>query len=416
MSESAGKTFRGLQEAYASMYSNNSDNLTEETIVSEVQEEQEFEIDENKLYETVKHYLIHEGFAKTEEQAVKMIPHIGENWLNGIISYAVLAEDFLQSLETLAEEGYKLDSYPIEELQELYLSGIYQHLLDEGVLTEQIAGDMPGGGLTNAIMTGILGAGAWGLKNLKKAFDPKQSAFGGYRDYGQSGTSTYKPKPKPKPAPVVKAQVTGDTGETERPRLRGTATRPPGSTETQPGPAASTPASSTPAPGGGGGGDNGDKKPDKKPDEDYDSLALVKKGWRALKGLGDNKVARELLGKPARGRFFGKTPAGQGTRAAATSAVSGLDIAGTLADPAKQTKSRIAQLGSLGPGFVGTVSQGIGQLAGGDKPTGGGGFERGLYQFGKSARQLGREMRDQPWTKKPNLDWMRQYQSTGGKP
>jgi hypothetical protein len=407
MSESAGKTFRGLQEAYASIYANKSENLTEDTIVNEVQEEQEFEIDENKLYETVKHYLIHEGFAKTEEQAVKMIPHIGENWLNGIISYAVLAEDFLQSLETLAEEGYDWSSYTEEDLFETYIKE------NHSILSEQLAGDMPGLGWLRGL-TGIFGAGAASRAVQTKPRPYRTRPEGSAVDYGQMTLE----KPKPKPAPVVKAQV---TGETERPRLRGTATRPSGSTETQPGPAASTPASSTPAsstpaPGGGGGGDNGDKKPDKKPDEDYDSLALVKKGWRALKGLGDNKVARELLGKPARGRFFGKTPAGQGTRAAATSAVSGLDIAGTLADPAKQTKSRIAQLGSLGPGFVGTVSQGLGYAAGGGKPTGGGGLERGLYQFGKSARQLGREMRDQPWTKKPNLDWMRQYQSTGGRP
>ena len=249
---------------------------------------------------------------------------------------------------------------------------------------------------------GLLG----GLANLAKGMQKRKPAPTGPStwDYGQSGTSTYKPKPKP--APVVKAQVTGDTGDT------GETARPaPLPAWGKSAPATST---STPAPGGGGGGDNGDKEPDKKPDENYDSLALVKKGWRALKGLGDNKVARELLGKPARGRFFGKTPAGQATRAAATSTVSGLDIAGTLADPAKQTKSRIAQLGSFGPGLVGTVTQGIGYAAGGAKPTGGGGLERGLYQFGKSLRQVGREMRDQPWTKKPNLDWMKQYQSTGG--
>lgn len=390
MSESAGKTFRGLQEAYASIYADKSENLTEDTIVSEVQEEQEFEIDENKLYETVKHYLIHEGFAKTEEQAVKMIPHIGENWLNGIISYAVLAEDFLQSLEILAEEGHDLSSFTEGELLESYLEGYCSQNLNEAI---PLAIPAIGAGI------GVLG----GLANLAKGMQKRKPAPTGPStwDYGQSGTSTYKPKP----APVVKSQSVDldNPSSTPYPRTSTATAR------------VTTGSTATPAPGpGGGGGDNGDKEPDKKPDENYDSLALVKKGWRALKRLGDNKVARELFGKPARGRFFGKTPAGQATRAAATSTVSGLDIAGTLADPAKQTKSRIAQLGSFGPGFVGTVTQGIGKIAGGDKPTGGGGLERGLYQFGKSARQLGREMRDQPWTKKLNLDWMKQYQSTGG--
>ena len=395
MSESAGKTFRGLQEAYASIYANKSENLTEETIVSEVQEEQEFEISEEALYESLKKYLISEGFVKTEKQAENAIPHMSEEWVKDIVeSILTISEDFDYYVNSLIEEGYDLSSYTEEDLFETYINETHT------VLSEQLAGDMPGLGWLRGL-TGIFGAGAASRAVQTKPRPYRTRPEGSAVDYGQMTLE------KPKPATTVKtdSSTAGDSpilGPTGKPIRKVPVTQ-----------SASQSAASTggppPEPP-----KNDDKKPDKKPDEDYDSLALVKKGWRALKGLGDNKVARELLGKPARGRFFGKTPAGQKTRAAATSAVSGLDIAGTLADPAKQTKSRIAQLGSLGPGFVGTVSQGLGYAAGGGKPTGGGGLERGLYKFGQSARQVGREMRDQPWTKKPNLDWMKQYQSTGG--
>jgi len=395
MSESAGKTFRGLQEAYASIYANKSENLTEETIVSEVQEEQEFEISEEALYESLKKYLISEGFVKTEKQAENAIPHMSEEWVKDIVeSILTISEDFDYYVNSLIEEGYDLSSYTEEDLFETYINE------NHSILSEQLAGDMPGLGWLRGL-TGIFGAGSAYRAVQTKPRPYRTRPEGSAVDYGQMTLE------KPKPATTVKtdSSTAGDSpilGPTGKPIRKVPVTQ-----------SASQSAASTggppPEPP-----KNDDKNPDKKPDEDYDSLALVKKGWRALKGLGDNKVARELLGKPARGRFFGKTPAGQKTRAAATSAVSGLDIAGTLADPAKQTKSRIAQLGSLGPGFVGTTSQRIGKTAGGGKPTGGGGLERGLYKFGQSARQVGREMRDQPWTKKPNLDWMKQYQSTGG--
>jgi len=363
MSESAGKTFRGLQEAYASMYSNNSDNLTEETIVSEVQEEQEFEINEELLYESLKKYLVSEGFVKTEKQALNMIPHISEEWMNSIVSHIYISECFHYCVDSLIEEGYDLSSYTEEDLFEAYCNSATENL------NEALPFAIPGAAAAWPYIVGGVGALGTLWKSMNRK--PTQPAGPSTWDYGQSGTSTYKPKPKPKPAaPVVKAQVTGDTGETERPRLRGTATRPPGSTETQPGPAASTPASSTPAsstpaPGGGGGGDNGDKKepePPKGPDWKKTFMdTLFKKG--------DKKPPSPLMQ--------------QAQQKAA-------ELAGTVA--------RRTAKGALGAGIGAIVDQGfLGGI--------GGKVARDVTRFGRGIgpgyEKLKREIKGEPETPKP---------------
>ena len=273
MSESAGKTFRGLHEAYASIYANKSENLTEDTIVSEVQEEQKFEINEEKLLITMIDYLVVEGYVKTEEEALKMIPHIGEEWMGDIVSHIYLSEGFYSCIDSLIKEGYDVSSFNEEYLFELYVEGV------DNYLNEQIAGDMPGMGLLGAGLSGIFGAGAWGLNKLRKAFSPtaKPATTGPSTwDYGQSGTSTYKPKPapvavkpkpkpapvavKPKPTPVVKSQSV----DLDNPPRSGSIP----DSSYQPGVRVSVRSGSTSTPGGGGGGgDNGDNEPpkDKKP-------------------------------------------------------------------------------------------------------------------------------------------------------
>ena len=250
MSESAGKTFRGLQEAYASIYADKSENLTEDTIVSEVQEEQEFEINEEKLLITMIDYLVVEGYVKTEEEALKMIPHISEEWMDDIVSHIYLSEGFYSCVDSLIKEGYDVSSSNEEYLFECYVEGV------DNYLNEQLAGDL-GGSLTNTILGGIGAAGLWGLDKFRKSLTNTKPVW---RDYGQSGTSTYKPKPKPKPTPVVKSQSVDLDNPPRSVNL-------PGSSY-QPGVRVSVRSGSTSTPGGGGGGgDNGDNKPpkDKKP-------------------------------------------------------------------------------------------------------------------------------------------------------
>ena len=229
MSESAGKTFRGLQEAYSSIYANKSENLTEDTIVSEVQEEQEFEINEEALCNLFINYLVIEGYVKTEEEALKMIPHIGEEWFNGIVNHLSLSEGFYSCVDSLVKEGYDLSSYKEEDLFESYLEGYCSQNLNEVALAIPAIG----AGI------GMLG----GLANLAKGMQQRRRATTGPStwDYGQSGTSTYKPKP----TPVVKAEDPSASNSIPRSNR----------TDAQRDAAAKArqQAQSTPAPGPGGG-------------------------------------------------------------------------------------------------------------------------------------------------------------------
>lgn len=285
MSESAGKTFRGLQEAYSSIYANKSENLTEDTIVSEVQEEQEFEINEEALYESAIGYLIHFGYASDEKKAAAMIPHMSEQWITEFLIHDILSENFVIAVNSLLEEGKDLSGYTWGELYEGYCSNSAENL-------NEYTDVMPGGGLGGAALSALIG----GAGLLKRAFDPKKTAFRGYRDYGQSGTSTYKP------STAVKAQVTGDIEPAQPARPRVAATRPAGSTQSQPLPAAGT-GGPTPEP------PKKDDKPeppkDKGPNWFQRKLEQISKGVQAdRQKAAAEKAAREAAkqasGKPSK--------------------------------------------------------------------------------------------------------------------
>ena len=77
MSESAGKTFRGLQEAYASIYADKSENLTEDAIANEELVD-EYDISEEVLYESMIGYLVHFGYASDAKKAAAILPHMSE--------------------------------------------------------------------------------------------------------------------------------------------------------------------------------------------------------------------------------------------------------------------------------------------------------------------------------------------------
>ena len=133
MSESAGKTFRRLQEAYASIYANNSENLTEEIAVDELQED--YVINEEALHETMVNYLVHFGYASDEKKAEAILPHMGERWTNTFALDYALAENFECCVEYLIqEEGCNFSSYTWDELYESYVKGYSsQYLVEEPI-------------------------------------------------------------------------------------------------------------------------------------------------------------------------------------------------------------------------------------------------------------------------------------------
>jgi len=132
MSESAGKTFRGLQEAYASIYANKSENLTEETAVDAVDELQEdYVINEEVLHETMVNYLIHFGYASDEKKAEAILPHMGERWTNTFALDYALAENFEYCVEYLIQEGCDFSSTTWDELYETYVNGYKTQNLHE---------------------------------------------------------------------------------------------------------------------------------------------------------------------------------------------------------------------------------------------------------------------------------------------
>jgi len=370
MSESAGKTFRGLQEAYASMYSNNSDNLTEETIVSEVQEEQEFEINEELLYESLKKYLISEGFVKTEKQAENAIPHMSEEWVKDIVeSILTISEDFDYYINSLIEEGYDLSSYTEEDLFETYINETHN------VLSEQLAGDMPGLGWLRGL-TGIFGAGAASRAVQTKPRPYRTRPEGSAVDYGQMTLE------KPKPTPVVKTQVSGDIepAKPAKPRVRVTATRPEGSTETQAKPAeqpkteapkVEQPKTEAPKVTQGQGTPTPQPEPPKEPkDGILDKLGRFAKEWQKQ---GAERAAEKASRQAARQQAANRPPSGR-TQA----------LVKTLQHPftkgASATFAGSSLIGDLATGGTGT-KKALGVPAG---LVGG-----ALYQGGRATQAIG---------------------------
>lgn len=377
MSQPTGKDLKGLMEAYASIYKQ------EEVVVEQEIHQEQFEINEEVLYESMIVYLVEFGYASTEKQAVNMIPHLSERWSTNIAVEIIITETFFDGVNLLVDEGYDLSSHTWEELYEQYVENLNNILIQEGVenLHEALPLLIPAGAAMAPFAKAALLGGA--LYAGKKAYDAYQDLRGRTSPEGERFLNAPLPttKPKVKPTTVVKSQ-SGDVNLDNPSDPSGSATSP----ELK-----QTNVSSPATSGGGSGG--GGKPPNGKPPKDGKPPKIGP--LTTLRSLFKEKgLVSQVLGKPAQERFFGTTRAGQVTRGLATTGVSALDTAGTLTDPTGQTKSRVAQLGSLGPGFVGTISQGLGYATGGARPTGGG-LEKGLVQLGNRLRQVGREMRDQ---------------------
>lgn len=120
MSDFTSKDHKGLMEAYASIYSQ-PEKVIEEQVDQEIYSEN-VEVDPDFLVDVIVEHLITEGYTKTENQALDIIPHISDAWLDNIIETIVIKEHFIGCVNSLVEEGYDLSSYTWDELYEDYNS------------------------------------------------------------------------------------------------------------------------------------------------------------------------------------------------------------------------------------------------------------------------------------------------------
>ena len=181
MSESAGRTFRGLQEAYTSIYTNQSENLTEDTVVNELQEDC-YEINEEAVYESMINYLVYFGYASDEKKAEAMLPHMSEQWTNKFAMEYVLAENFEYLVEYLVqEEGYDFGSTTLDELYETYVRSYSSQNLNELAITGTAAATSPL--WWPAAAAGLTGLGALYGANKRRVDDWASRQVQGVTDF-----------------------------------------------------------------------------------------------------------------------------------------------------------------------------------------------------------------------------------------
>jgi hypothetical protein len=379
MSDFTSKDHKGLMEAYASIYKQ-PEKVIEEQVDQEIYSEN-VEVDVDFLVNVIVEHLITEGYTKTENQALDIIPHISDAWLDNIIESIVIKEHFIDCVNSLVEEGYDLSSYTWDDLYEDYTNHLTNQLNEVAALAPALGTPVGAAAALGGLALGALG-------KVKQASDYlRTSRQWGYGDPASKRwleTGSYASKKEtPKQQRDNAQQRRQQAAERLRQRQQAqqttqTTQKPP----TQPsGSATSGGTSSTPPSG---------PTPPKGPK--IDPLQTVKDLFKAGKefvGKGRGPVS-QVLGKPARERFFGTTRAGQITRGATAGGLSALDIGGKIADPSKP--SLVSKLGSVGPGATGTVLQGLGNIPG----IRGTSLGTGARGTGQAFRQVGREMRDQP--------------------
>lgn len=122
------KNHSGLIEAYASIYKQ-TEQITEEQVDQEIYFE-DLEVDTDILVDAIVDCLVAEGYANTDDQALNMIPHMSDAWLDNIAANFVIEQNFIDCINSIVEEGYDLSSYTVDELYEEYV-GYFNNCLNE---------------------------------------------------------------------------------------------------------------------------------------------------------------------------------------------------------------------------------------------------------------------------------------------
>jgi hypothetical protein len=381
MSDFTQKHHRDLMEAYASIYQQSVQEETVENI-----EYQEYEIDTTAILESVKHYLVNLGYASDEKKAEAMIPHLGEGWFCGIVSDIIVENHFIECVNSMIDDGYNLDKFTVDDLFEIYCGHLNNFISEQNIieenLNEAIPLAIPAAVAAAPYVLPAIGAAAYGLKGL---MDRKKNSQTDAASQRWLETGSFEARKERDPARVKASREAAQRAQQQR-QQQATQT-PQGKTSTVSG---QTVTGAKPSGGAAAGGaPPSGPTPPKGPK--LDPLQTVKDIFKAGKEfVGKSKgPISQVLGKPARERFFGTTRAGQITRGATAGGLSALDIGGKIADPSKP--SLVSKLGSVGPGATGTVLQGLGNIPG----IRGTSLGTGARGTGQAFRQVGREMRDQ---------------------
>lgn len=369
MSEITPKNYNGLMEAYASIYSQ-----PEQIIQEQVEEEicfEDLEVDNDLVVDLVVERLIVEGYANTEDQALNMIPHMSDAWLDNVVGNFVLEESFVDVVNSLLEEGYDLSSYTVDELYEEYVGHFNNYLNEDHSMDLHEALPLLAAPLlaNPATWAAAAGLGAGAVYAGKKALDAYRQMRSGTSAEGerwlQQGVLQARTR---KQAQDQRRLQQGKERVLQRQQQK--AAQQPAQQPTQPAAQkpASKPGSSSPTPPGGGKGPN----------------------WKDI--------------------LLGKTKAGLGTRAAG--ALSAADLAGTAYDPSKYSAS--IGLAGIAPGALSLPLQGAAGLERfgkgfrqGAPLVGRGAYEQGQRTgLGQASRgtgealgQLSQSMLTQPWRK-----------------
>lgn len=129
MSDITPKNYSGLMEAYASIY-----NQPEQIIQEQVEEEicfEDLEVDNDLMVDLVVDRLIVERYANTEDEALNMIPHMSDAWLDTVVGNFVLEQNFIDTVNSIIEEGYDLSSYTVDELYGEYIGHFNNYLTED---------------------------------------------------------------------------------------------------------------------------------------------------------------------------------------------------------------------------------------------------------------------------------------------
>jgi hypothetical protein len=149
------KDYKGLIEAYASIYKQ-PEQVIEEQVDLEVYSEN-IEVDPDFLVDLIVEHLITEGYTKTENQALDIIPHISDTWLDNIIESIIIEEHFIDCVNSLVEEGYDLSSYTWDDLYEEYTNHLTNQLNEVAALAPALGTPVGAGAVLGGLALGALG-------------------------------------------------------------------------------------------------------------------------------------------------------------------------------------------------------------------------------------------------------------------